>query len=72
LEPEFIVPRDGVEKQDCESGEAKHRLAAQRQRYPAPDPVYFGDDLFSDRPLCRAVRDTVGTSSFICKPSRIR
>jgi hypothetical protein len=72
LEPEFIVPQDRVEKQDCENSEAKHRLAAQRQRYPPPDPVYFGDDLFSRRPLCQAGRDAVGTSSFVCKPSRIR
>ena len=69
LEPEFIVPQDGAEKQDCENMAAKRWLAAHAQRYAALDPVYLGDDLFSRQPLCQAVLDTGGHLIFVCKPS---
>ena len=55
LEPEFIVPQDGAEKQDCENRAAKRWLAAHGPRYAALDPIYLGDDLFSRQPLCQAV-----------------
>jgi hypothetical protein len=69
LEPEFIVPQDGAEKQDCENRAAKRWLAAHGPRYAALDPVYLGDDLFSRQPLCQAVRDAGGHFIFVCKPS---
>jgi hypothetical protein len=69
LEPEFIVPQDGAEKQDCENMAAKRWLAAHAQRYAGLDPVYLGDDLFSRQPLCQAVLDTGGHFIFVCKPS---
>ena len=69
LEPEFIVPQDGAEKQDCENMAAKRWLAAHAQRYAALDPVYLGDDLFSRQPLCQAVLDRGGHFIFVCKPS---
>ena len=47
LEPEFIVPQDGAEKQDCENMAARRWLAAHAPCYAALDPVYLGDDLFS-------------------------
>jgi hypothetical protein len=69
LEPEFITPQDGAEKQDCETTAAKRWLAAHGQRYAALDAVYLGDDLFSRQPLCQAVLDTGGHFLFVCKPS---
>jgi hypothetical protein len=69
LEPEFIVPQDGAEKQDCENQAAKRWLAAHGPRYAALNPVYLGDDLFSRQPLCQAVRDAGGHFIFVCKPS---
>ena len=69
LEPEFIVPQDGAEKQDCENRAAKRWLATHGQRYAALDPVYLGDDLFSRQPLCEAVCDAGGHFIFVCKPS---
>jgi hypothetical protein len=69
LEPEFIVPQDGAEKQDCENMTAKRWLAAHAQRYAALDQVYLGDDLFSREPLCQAVLDSGGHLIFVCKPS---
>jgi hypothetical protein len=69
LEPEFIVPQDGAEKQDCENRAAKRWLSAHSQRYAPLDPVYLGDDLFSRQPLCQAVLDAGGHFIFVCKPS---
>jgi hypothetical protein len=69
LEPEFIVPQDEAEKQDCENMAAKRWLATHGQRYEALDPIYLGDDLFSRQPLCQAVLDIGGHFLFVCKPS---
>jgi hypothetical protein len=69
LEPEFIVPQDGAEKQDCENRAAKRWLSMHSQRYAPLDPVYLGDDLFSRQPLCLAVLDAGGHFIFVCKPS---
>ena len=68
LEPEFIVPQDGHEKQDCES----RASALAGAPWPAPRPaeaLYLGDDLFSRQPICEAVRAADGHFLFVCKPS---
>jgi hypothetical protein len=36
LQPEFVVPQDGHDKQDCESMAARRWLAAHGPRYPPP------------------------------------
>jgi hypothetical protein len=69
LEPEFIAPQDGADKQDCENRAAKRWLATHGQRYAPLDPVYLGDDLFSHQPPCQAVKDEGGHFLFACKPS---
>jgi hypothetical protein len=69
LEPEFIVPQDGAEKQYCEITAAKCWLAAHGKRYAALNAVYLGDDLFSRQPFCQAVLDTGGHFIFVCKPA---
>ena len=69
LQPEFIVPQDGAEKQDCENRAAKRWLATHARRYAALNPIYLGDDLFSRQPLCQAVLDVGGHFIFVCKPS---
>lgn len=68
LEPEFIVPQDGHEKQDCESRAARRWLAAHGAKYSRLKPVYLGDDLFSRQPMCQAVLDTGAHFLFVCKP----
>ena len=75
LEPEFIVPRDGHEKQDCESrapsfacSVARRWLAAHGAQYRRFDPVYLGDDLFSRLPICEAVLAEGGRFLFVCEP----
>ena len=69
LEPEFIVPQDGAEKQDCENAAAKRWLAAHGRRYAGLGAVFLGDDLFSRQSLCEAVREAGGSFIFVCKPS---
>ena len=68
LEPEFIVPQDGHEKQDCESRAARRWLAAHGARYGRLKAVFLGDDLFSRQPICQAVLDVGGHFLFVCKP----
>jgi hypothetical protein len=69
LEPEFITPQDGAQKQDCENMAAKRWLAAHGTRYATLNAVYLGDDMFSRQPLCQAVLDAGGSFIFVCKPS---
>lgn len=69
LEPEFIVPQDGADKQDCENRAAKRWLAAHGPDYASLKPIYLGDDLFSRQPLCEAVQAVGGNFIFTCKPS---
>jgi hypothetical protein len=69
LEPEFITPQDGAEKQDCENAAAKRWLATHGHQYARLNPIYLGDDLFSRQPLCEAVRAIDGHFIFVCKPS---
>ncbi len=56
LEPEFIVPQDGHDKQDCESRAVRRWLERHGRRYARLKPIYLGDDLFSRQPVCEAVR----------------
>ena len=69
LPPEFIVPQDGAEKQDCEKAAAKSWLAAHGSRYAALKPVYLGDDLFSRQPLCEVVKAAGGDFQSKTRPS---
>jgi hypothetical protein len=68
LEPEFILPQDGHDKQDCESRAVRRWLATHGARYAGLKPVYLGDDLFSRQPICQAVLDAGGHFLFVCKP----
>jgi hypothetical protein len=69
LEPEFIAPQDGAEKQDCENRAAHRWLAAHGREYARFKPIYLGDDLFSHQPLCEAVLAAGGHFLFVCKPA---
>jgi hypothetical protein len=69
LPPEFIVPQDGAEKQDCENRAAHRWLEKHAANYANLHPVYLGDDLFSHQPLCEAVLKQGAHFIFVCKPS---
>ena len=68
LEPEFITPQDGHDKQDCESRAVRRWLARHGPRYAQLKPIYLGDDLYACQPVCEAVRAADGHFLFVCKP----
>jgi hypothetical protein len=69
LPPEFIVPQDGHEKQDCERTAAKRWLAQHSGHLVAHDLIYLGDDLYANQPLCELITETYHQSFiFVCKP----
>jgi len=68
LPPEFIVPQDGHDKQDCESIAARRWLEKHGSAYAGYNPIYLGDDLFSRQPICDAVKTIGAHFIFTCKP----
>jgi len=69
LEPEFITPQDGHEKQDCEYQAAKRWLEAMGSRYAPLGVVLLGDDLFASQPMIEKVRSQQMNYIFVAKPS---
>jgi hypothetical protein len=69
LEPEFVVPQDGHDKQDCETLAMRRWLTAQGFGLARLKPIYLGDDLFSRQPSCVAVLAVGGHFLFVAKPS---
>ena len=51
LEPEFIVPQDGHDKQDCETQAAKRWLSSVAPRYSPLGITILADDLFATQPF---------------------
>jgi hypothetical protein len=69
LPPEFVRPRDGAEKQDCETAAARRWLERLGAAYAWLKPVYLGDDLYARQPMCEDVLAAGGSFIFVCKPS---
>lgn len=68
LEPEFIVPQDGHEKQDCETQAAKRWVEKHGDFYAKREVTLLGDDLFSRQPFCQALKDKHLHFILVCKP----
>lgn len=68
LEPEFITPQDGHEKQDCEIEAGKRWIGTHRQYYAKRNVTILGDDLFSRQPFCQALTDAKIHFILVCKP----
>lgn len=68
LEPEFIVPQDGHEKQDCELQAAKRWVEKWGDFYAKRGVTILGDDLFSRTPFCRLLKDKGFHFILVCKP----
>jgi hypothetical protein len=69
LPPEFIVPQDGKEKQDCERVAAKRWLKQHHQHFEDHTITYLGDDLYANQPLCQLIVETYHQYFiFVCKP----
>lgn len=69
LAPEFIVPQDGHEKQDCETAAAKRWINA----HPLTDGdvavTLLGDDLYCRQPMCQRAIDNGYGFIFVCLPT---
>jgi len=68
LEPEFISPQDGHEKQDCEINAAKRWLKKYAETICRHNVVLLGDDLYSREPFCRETLEQGCHFVVVCKP----
>lgn len=69
LPPEFIVPQDGKEKQDCERTASKRWLNQHHSHFEEHTISYLGDDLYANQPLCQLISETYHQYFiFVCKP----
>jgi hypothetical protein len=68
LEPEFIRPQDGHDKQDCEIAAAKRWLKRCGPSYAAYKLTLLGDDLYAHQPFCHLVLKANLNFIFVCKP----
>jgi len=69
LPPEFIVPQDGHEKQDCERAAVKRWLEEHHRRFPPHSITYLGDDLYANQPVCQRIAAVDQQFFvFVCKP----
>lgn len=68
LIPEFILPQDGHDKQDCEIAAIKRWASEHQHRYGHLNPTILGDDLFAKQTVCQALLDVGYNFIFTCKP----
>jgi len=68
VRPEFIVPQDGHQKQDCEIAAAKRWLEKNSDRYAHLNVTLLGDDIYAHQPTCRRAQLYSFHFLFVCKP----
>jgi len=68
LMPEFVVPQDGHDKQDCESAAVKRWLLGHGARYSGWNTTLLGDDLYCRQPLVKLLREQQFNFIFTCRP----
>lgn len=68
LPPEYIMPQDGHDKQDCERAAGKRWLAKYAKQVAPHGVTLLGDDLYSTQPLCTLVLQQGFNFIFTCKP----
>lgn len=68
LPPEFIMPQDGQDKQDCERAASKRWVEQQAEHYAPRNAILLGDDLYANQPLCQIILDHQLHFLFVCKP----
>jgi len=67
LQPEFIVPQDGHDKQDCENAAAKRWLTQHGDYYSKYKATILGDDLYCKQPLCELFLEKGFDFILVCK-----
>ena len=68
LEPEFISPQDGHEKQDCEREAIKRWVKRNAKHYPSHKYTLLGDDLYACQPICELFLEQGFNFILVCKP----
>jgi hypothetical protein len=68
LEPEFISPQDGHEKQDCERAAIKRWVNRNADRFARHQYTLLGDDLYACQPLCELFLEKGFNFILVCKP----
>jgi hypothetical protein len=68
LIPEFIVPQDGHDKQDCENTAAKRWLLQHGKHYSSLKITVLGDDLYCRQPLCQLLLEQQFNFILVCRP----
>jgi len=68
LEPEFIVPQDGHDKQDCEQTAGKRWINEHAEQYAPKKATLSGDDLYCKQPFCELALDKKFNFLLVCKP----
>lgn len=68
LQPEFITPQDGYEKQDCENAAAKRWIRQYAPMYKELGITALGDDLYGKQPLCVLMLEKGLDFILVCKP----
>jgi len=68
LEPEFIKPQDGKEKQDCELEAGKRWIRQYGDFYAKYNVTILGDDLFSRQPFIQELKEKKLHYILVCKP----
>ncbi len=72
LEPEFITPQDGAEKQDCERNAAKRWIARNARHFAGQPVTVLADDLHCNQPFCQVLLDHGFDFIMTCKPDSHR
>jgi hypothetical protein len=67
LDPEFVVPQDGHDKQDCEQQAIKRWVRRNAQRFEPWSVTILADDLHSHQPLCELLLENKLHFILTCK-----
>ena len=72
MRPEFIIPQDGHEKQDCEIAASKRLLMVDGATFKKLHVTILGDDLYCHQPFCELVLEEGLDFILTCKePSHL-
>lgn len=68
LEPEFITPQDGADKQDCERNAARRWVMRNATRFAGRRVTILADDLHCNQPFCELLLERHLDFIMTCKP----
>jgi hypothetical protein len=68
LPPEYIMPQDGHDTQDCEQAAGKRWLTTHAPAVAPHQVPLLGDDLYSKQPFCALARQQGFHFLLVCKP----